>query len=89
MPDLTTTVLTMTLTGVAADLRSGDRRTAARRVLAILAMLLGALVGTLLVRGPGAAVALGVAVLLVAVVLLRVATASRRTAAWQEPAAKG
>lgn len=89
VPDLTTTVLTMTLTGVAADLRAGDRRTATRRVLAVAAMLLGALGGTLLVRGPGAAVALGVAVGLVAVVLVAVASASRRTASWQEPAPKG
>lgn len=89
VPDLTTTVLTMTLTGVAADVRGGDYRTAGRRVLAVVAMLLGAVAGTLLVRGPGAAVALGVAVALVAVVLVAVATASRRTAAWQEPAPKG
>ncbi|GAA1874411.1 YoaK family protein [Lapillicoccus jejuensis] len=83
VPDLTTTVLTMTLTGVAADLRGGDHRTTTRRVLAVVAMLVGALVGTLLVRGPGAAVALGVAVLLEAVVLGAVAAASRRTASWQ------
>jgi uncharacterized membrane protein YoaK (UPF0700 family) len=48
--DLTTTVLTLTLTGIAADSwlgGAGGARTA-RRVLAVGAMLLGALVGALL-----------------------------------------
>jgi uncharacterized membrane protein YoaK (UPF0700 family) len=42
VPDLTTTVLTMTLTGLAADsaLAGGDNRLAARRAAAVAAMLL-------------------------------------------------
>ena len=49
VPDLTTTVLTMTLTGLAADSRlaGGDGRGSTRRVLAVAAMLVGALVGAL------------------------------------------
>jgi uncharacterized membrane protein YoaK (UPF0700 family) len=49
VPDLTTTVLTMTLTGLAADsaLFGGDGRGSNRRVLAVAAMLLGALTGAL------------------------------------------
>ncbi len=49
VPDLTTTVLTMTLTGLAADspLFGGDGRGSLRRVLAVLTMLAGALVGAL------------------------------------------
>jgi uncharacterized membrane protein YoaK (UPF0700 family) len=48
--DLTTTVLTLTLTGIAADSWLGGARGArtARRVLAVSAMLLGALAGALL-----------------------------------------
>ncbi len=48
--DLTTTVLTLTLTGIAADswLGGGSGARTARRVLAVSAMLLGATVGALL-----------------------------------------
>jgi uncharacterized membrane protein YoaK (UPF0700 family) len=49
VPDLTTTVLTMTLTGLAADssLAGGKNPQAGRKVAAIAAMLLGALAGAL------------------------------------------
>ena len=51
VPDLTTTVLTQTLTGIAADLRiaGGSEAHVGRRLLAVVAMLLGAVVGALLV----------------------------------------
>jgi len=50
VPDLTTTVLTLTLTGIAADSRLGGGSGAhtGRRLLAVAAMLFGALVGALL-----------------------------------------
>jgi uncharacterized membrane protein YoaK (UPF0700 family) len=50
--DLTTTVLTMTVTGLASDSikTPAARRAAARRVGAVVAMLLGALVGALIER---------------------------------------
>jgi uncharacterized membrane protein YoaK (UPF0700 family) len=52
VPDLTTTVLTMTLTGLAADsgLAGGSGQGLARRGSAVLAMLCGAVVGALLLR---------------------------------------
>lgn len=57
VPDMTTTVLTMTLTGLAADssLAGGTNPHVSRRTLAVLAMFAGALVGALLFvdRGPG------------------------------------
>jgi uncharacterized protein YkwD len=51
VPDLTTTVLTTTLTGVAADspLAGGHGSKLGRRALSVAAMLLGALIGGLLV----------------------------------------
>jgi uncharacterized membrane protein YoaK (UPF0700 family) len=51
VPDLTTTVLTMTITGVAADSRAagGPGAKAGRRLIAIAAMLVGAVVGATLV----------------------------------------
>jgi uncharacterized membrane protein YoaK (UPF0700 family) len=50
VPDLTTTVLTMTLTGLAADssLAGGSGKGSVRRLAAVLAMLVGALCGALL-----------------------------------------
>jgi hypothetical protein len=42
VPDLTTTVLTMTLTGIAADVRSGTNRTVFLRRLASVAAMRGA-----------------------------------------------
>jgi uncharacterized membrane protein YoaK (UPF0700 family) len=67
VPDLTTTVLTMTLTGIAADSRvaGGSPANTARRVVAVAAMLLGAFVGAVLLRelAPVAAVVLAAALL--------------------------
>jgi uncharacterized membrane protein YoaK (UPF0700 family) len=52
VPDLTTTVLTMTLTGLAADSRlvGGSGTGSMRRIAAVLAMLTGALAGALLLK---------------------------------------
>ena len=50
--DMTTTVLTLTLTGIAADssLAGGDNARIGRRCAAVVAMLSGALVGAVLLR---------------------------------------
>jgi uncharacterized membrane protein YoaK (UPF0700 family) len=51
VPDITTTVLTMTLTGLAADLHlAGRSPRVRRRVAAVALMVAGALVGALLLR---------------------------------------
>jgi uncharacterized membrane protein YoaK (UPF0700 family) len=55
VPDLSTTVLTLTLTGLAADLRHlrANPSAPSRRLLAVTAMLTGALTGALLLKtGP-------------------------------------
>jgi uncharacterized membrane protein YoaK (UPF0700 family) len=51
VPDLTTTVLTLTIVGIAADSRiaGGSGSRAGRRLIAVAAMLVGALVGSLLI----------------------------------------
>ena len=51
VPDLTTTVLTLTITGIAADstLAGGEGSKAGRRLVSITAMLVGALVGAVLI----------------------------------------
>jgi uncharacterized membrane protein YoaK (UPF0700 family) len=52
IPDLTTTVLTLTLTGIAADssLANGTNVRLARRVGSVLAMFAGAAVGAVVIR---------------------------------------
>jgi uncharacterized membrane protein YoaK (UPF0700 family) len=51
VPDLTTTVLTLTLTGMAADstIAGGHGSKAGRRLIAVAAMLAGAVIGAALV----------------------------------------
>jgi uncharacterized membrane protein YoaK (UPF0700 family) len=68
VPDMTTTVLTMTLTGPAADSRlaGGDDRAAGRRILSVAAMLAGAVAGAALLIHQGPGLPLLVAALLVA-----------------------
>ncbi|MGW1464272.1 YoaK family protein [Streptomyces sp. NPDC002308] len=85
VPDLTTTVLTLTLTGLAAD--SGPAGGAAprpgRRVLSVLAMFLGALVGAALRTELPVTLGLALAFLVVTSVVTR--RLSTRDAAWAEP----
>jgi uncharacterized membrane protein YoaK (UPF0700 family) len=64
VPDLTTTVLTLTLTGLAADIGHprANRAALLRRSCAVLAMLTGALAGALLLKtGPAWVLALAAA----------------------------
>jgi len=87
VPDLTTTVLTLTITGIAADSRLGggtDSRIG-RRLLSAAAMFVGALVGTVVVLHLPAWI--GVALPLVGAVLVA-GVASRyasSTGAWARP----
>jgi uncharacterized membrane protein YoaK (UPF0700 family) len=52
IPDLTTTVLTLTLTGIAADssLANGNNVRLARRIGSVLAMFVGAALGAVVIR---------------------------------------
>lgn len=68
VPDATTTVLTMTLTGFAADLSRGNADAVLRRLLAVAAMLGGAVTGAELVLHRSTTWAMGLSVALVAVV---------------------
>jgi uncharacterized membrane protein YoaK (UPF0700 family) len=84
VPDLTTTVLTMTLTGVAADsvLAGGPGSKSARRALSVAAMLLGAFIGGLLVLKIDNPAPLALATALLAVVSFVTYRAARRSPAW-------
>jgi uncharacterized membrane protein YoaK (UPF0700 family) len=82
VPDLTTTVLTLTLTGLAADSRlaGGAGGAALRRTLALAAMFAGAVAGGLLTVHTHIAVALALAVALLGAVTV----GAHRTAASAE-----
>ena len=79
IPDLTTTVLTMTLTGFAADSRltGASGKGSTRRALAVLAMFSGALAGGLLLR-ISLVIPLGLAAALALVTWLVYVPAARR-----------
>jgi uncharacterized membrane protein YoaK (UPF0700 family) len=85
VPDLTTTVLTMTLTGIAADVRAGDKglASARRRILTVLTMLAGGLVGAELVLHASSGAALGLATGLLAFVTAGAALAARHPGEWR------
>ena len=84
VPDLTTTVLTMTLTGIVADVRTSGRPVVTRRLFAVLTMFAGALVGAVLVQSTRLFWALAPAVLLLAAVTVALTAHLRRPASWQE-----
>jgi uncharacterized membrane protein YoaK (UPF0700 family) len=77
--DVTTTVLTLTITGLAADsaLAGGDNARSGRRVISVVAMLGGAFLGALLLREWGFTPPLAVAALLAGAVAVHAAMAAR------------
>jgi uncharacterized membrane protein YoaK (UPF0700 family) len=88
VPDMTTTVLTMTLTGLAADTRRTLDSALPRRLLAVLAMLGGAVIGAELVLNASSAAALGFATAILAIVTLAATITTRHPAPWRAPARK-
>ena len=80
VPDMTTTVLTMTLTGLASDshLAGGASANWGRRLLAVGTMLCGALIGGLLMLKVAVAAALAAAAVLLAATWLIALQRSRR-----------
>jgi len=83
VPDLTTTVLTLTVTGLVADSTSSSVRV--RRVISVLSMLAGALAGGLLLRwaSPAAPLWLAGALLVACAATARAAAGRAGAAAWQ------
>jgi uncharacterized membrane protein YoaK (UPF0700 family) len=84
VPELTTTVLTRTLIGLASEaaVAGGSGAKLGRRALAVTAMLLGALAGGLLVLHVAIAAALALAAATVLAVGLAVHVLSRSDAPW-------
>jgi uncharacterized membrane protein YoaK (UPF0700 family) len=87
VPDLTTTVLTLTITGVAADsvIAGGTGSAAGRRLLAVAAMLVGALVGAALALHVHIVAPLVIALIVTACVALVSWRAGVGGPAWVQP----
>jgi uncharacterized membrane protein YoaK (UPF0700 family) len=92
VPDMTTTVLTQTLTGLAADSRvaGGDDTRAGRRIGSVVAMFIGAVGGAALILHKGPALPLAISAGLAAItgVVLRFSRARRFLAASARGSAK-
>ena len=84
VPDLTTTVLTLTITGMAADsgLAGGRGSKLGRRLPAVLGIFLGGLAGALLVESGRAPLVLVIAPILMVAVAVAAAWLSRADPKW-------
>jgi uncharacterized membrane protein YoaK (UPF0700 family) len=84
VPDMTTTVLTLTLTGLAADstLAGGKNPYPGRRLVATVTMFLGAAIGAVLIFKSGTSAVLACALLVLVVNAIAACRASSSTAAW-------
>lgn len=87
VPDLTTTVLTLTITGISSDgrLAGGSDSKVGRRLLSTAAMFLGALAGGLVVIHAERAYTLLIAGVLLAGTTASAATLARSAAPWTAP----
>ncbi len=87
VPELTTTVLTRTLTGLSSEMRplGGPGAKLGRRAVAVTAMLLGALLGGALALHVSVAAAVALAAAIVFAVALAVHRSSRTEDAWTRP----
>jgi uncharacterized membrane protein YoaK (UPF0700 family) len=91
VPDLTTTVLTLTIVGIAADstIAGGHPTTAGRRSTSVVAMFLGALIGAVFVVHVSIVLPLVVALVLLVAIAVTAVTAHvlerADDAAWVQP----
>lgn len=87
VPDLTTTVLTLTITGMASDSRAagGSGGKTGRRTLSALAMFAGGLVGAIAVQHGSPALPLLFAAVLLAAGTLIAFALTRSNATWTNP----
>jgi uncharacterized membrane protein YoaK (UPF0700 family) len=89
VPDLTTTVLTLTITGIAADskLAGGPGSKLGRRLVPVIAMLAGALLGAALIRDARAYDALAIALAVIGLGAAVSYLTGRTDPAWVHPPA--
>ena len=84
VPDLTTTVLTLTITGIGADSRmaGGSGSKAGRRLVSVLAMFAGALLGVLAILHASVVYPLVMTFVVISIVSIAGRLLSRRHPAW-------
>ena len=84
VPDLTTTVLTLTITGIGADstLVGGLGSKSGRRLVAVVSMLFGAFVGAVLASHTRIFVSLIMALVIVVTVALSILVSGSSNPAW-------
>jgi uncharacterized membrane protein YoaK (UPF0700 family) len=84
VPDLTTTVLTLTIVGIAADSRlvGGSGSRAGRRLISVAAMFVGALVGSLLILHMSIVYPLVIALIVIAIIAVSARVLSRTNPIW-------
>jgi uncharacterized membrane protein YoaK (UPF0700 family) len=87
VPDLTTTVLTLTIVGIGSDSRlvGGSGSKAGRRLISVAAMFVGALVGSLLIFHVSIVYPLVIALIVMAIVAVTARVLSRTDPAWVRP----
>jgi len=87
VPDLTTTVLTLTITGIAADstIAGGAGSTTGRRVVSVTAMLVGAVIGAVFVLHVAVVLPLAVALAVLVAIVTAGRVLGRTDAAWVRP----
>ncbi|SHK73336.1 Uncharacterized membrane protein YoaK, UPF0700 family [Pseudonocardia thermophila] len=83
VPDLTTTLISMPMVGLAADHRHTNRPAVIRRASAIICLMAGAFLGALAIHVGGAALALGVILVLLGGVALTAHVLIRRGPDWE------
>jgi uncharacterized membrane protein YoaK (UPF0700 family) len=84
VPDLNTAVVSMSMTGLAADYTHSTREAVLRRGAAVLSLLGGAVVGAVIVGTVGVAAAFGLILLLLAGVAAAAHTLLRRGPDWED-----
>jgi uncharacterized membrane protein YoaK (UPF0700 family) len=86
VPDLTTTVLTLTIVGIGADSHAagGPGSRAGRRALSVISMFAGAAIGGIMVLNSSIAYPLVLAFAIIAIVAPAAWAASRRSPAWAQ-----
>ncbi len=87
VPDLTTTVLTLTITGFAADTTNagGAGSSNGRRLVSVVSMMLGALVGAVFLLHVDIVLPLVTALVLLVIIAVAARVKGRRDAPWIHP----
>jgi uncharacterized membrane protein YoaK (UPF0700 family) len=83
VPDLNTSVISMSMTGLAADHTHVTHEAVVRRAAAVLSLLVGAVAGAVLVRTVGAAAAFALILLLLAGVAISAHVLLKRGPDWE------